>query len=118
MLGEGKTLSGGERAEAILQRYREDLPAFADYTRSDARLALQIVERLTGIQCAADGVACAGKGAAHGCSGGADIHNVEAGEVAKLEKDITMKEESVGRISILDLMSGQQIFSQNVKIAN
>ena len=44
------------------------------------------------------------------------VSKLEPGEVAKLEKDIVMKEGSVGRISIVDLMSGQQIFSQAVKI--
>ncbi len=46
VLGEGKTLAGSDRAEAILQRYHEDLPAFARYARTDARLALEIVEKL------------------------------------------------------------------------
>jgi hypothetical protein len=41
---------------------------------------------------------------------------LEPGEVAKLEKDINMKAGSVGRISIIDLMSGQQIFSQTVTV--
>ena len=44
------------------------------------------------------------------------VSKLEPGEVAKLEKDINMKEGSVGRIFIMDLMSGQQIFSQTVKI--
>lgn len=44
------------------------------------------------------------------------VSKLEPGEVAKLEKDIVMKEGSVGRISIVDLMSGQQIFRQAVKI--
>lgn len=41
---------------------------------------------------------------------------LEPGEVAKLEKDINMKAGRVGKISVIDLMSGQQIFSQTVKI--
>lgn len=44
------------------------------------------------------------------------VSKLEPGEVAKLEKDINMKEGSVGRIFIIDLMSDQQIFSQTVKI--
>jgi hypothetical protein len=44
------------------------------------------------------------------------VSKLEPGEVAKLEKDINMKEGSIGRIFIKDLMSGQQIFSQKVKI--
>jgi DNA polymerase-2 len=46
VLGEGKTLAGGDRAHSIMQRYLEDLPAFALYARTDARLALEIVEKL------------------------------------------------------------------------
>ena len=48
VLGEGKTELGGEsnRAKAILARYQDDLPAFAEYARTDARLALQIVAKL------------------------------------------------------------------------
>ena len=46
------------------------------------------------------------------------VSKLEPGEVAKLAKDINMKAGSVGRISIRDLMSGQQIFSQTVKITN
>ena len=46
VLGEGKTLSGDDRADAIMQRYTHDLPEFARYARTDARLALEIVERL------------------------------------------------------------------------
>ena len=48
VLGEGKTeLSGeGNRAKAILARFEDDLPTFAEYARTDARLALQIVAKL------------------------------------------------------------------------
>ena len=51
VLGEGKvTLAaqhpGGNRAFAIQTRYRDDLPKFAAYARTDARLALEIVEKL------------------------------------------------------------------------
>ena len=46
VLGEGKTLAGGDRAEAIMQRYVHDLPEFALYARTDARLALEIVQKL------------------------------------------------------------------------
>ena len=47
-LGEGKAVLDNveERASEILDRYHEDLPGFADYARSDARLAYQIVEKL------------------------------------------------------------------------
>lgn len=48
VLGEGKALEGDvrDRAGEILERYERDLPGFATYARTDARLALQIVERL------------------------------------------------------------------------
>ena len=45
------------------------------------------------------------------------VSKLEPGEAAKLEMNINMEEGSVGRIFIIDLMSGQQIFSQTVKIA-
>ncbi len=44
------------------------------------------------------------------------VSKLEPGEMAKLGKNINMTEGSVGRIIILDLMSGQQIFSQTVKV--
>ncbi len=48
VLGEGKTLGGEGRDKVaeILHTYAHDLPAFTLYARTDARLALQIVERL------------------------------------------------------------------------
>ncbi len=48
VLGEGKALAGEveDRVEEILSNYRHDLPAFCRYARTDARLALQILERL------------------------------------------------------------------------
>ena len=48
VLGEGKVRMGDgvNRAEAILERYRSDLPTFAEYARTDARLALAIVDKL------------------------------------------------------------------------
>ncbi|MCY3620903.1 MAG: DNA polymerase II [Gammaproteobacteria bacterium] len=48
VLGEGKVEMGGgaDRAADILARYRDDLETFAAYARTDARLALLIVERL------------------------------------------------------------------------
>jgi DNA polymerase-2 len=47
VLGEGKALTGGvqDRAAEITHNYRHDLPAFARYARTDARLALHILER-------------------------------------------------------------------------
>ena len=49
VLGEGKVALGdgrGNRAEEIQARFRDDLDTFADYARTDARLALQIVRKL------------------------------------------------------------------------
>jgi len=48
LLGEGKALAGDprERIAEILHNYAHDLPAFAAYARTDARLAYRIVEKL------------------------------------------------------------------------
>ena len=48
VLGEGKALSGDakDRVGEILSNYASDLAAFALYARTDARLALEIVEAL------------------------------------------------------------------------
>ncbi|MGE5125913.1 MAG: DNA polymerase II [Betaproteobacteria bacterium] len=46
VLGEGKTLSGHDRADEILRLFREDRPRFVEYNRRDARLALEVLERL------------------------------------------------------------------------
>jgi DNA polymerase-2 len=48
VLGEGKTLGGNDRDKVaeILHTYRHDLSSFAEYARTDARLALQILEKL------------------------------------------------------------------------
>ncbi len=48
VLGEGKTVTGDarDRIGEILHNYRHDLPAFALYARTDARLAYQIIEKL------------------------------------------------------------------------
>jgi DNA polymerase-2 len=48
VLGEGKAIKGGarERIAEIVHNYQHDLPAFALYARTDARLAYQIIERL------------------------------------------------------------------------
>jgi DNA polymerase-2 len=54
VLGEGKHLEGEvqDRAREILHNYRHDLSAFALYARTDARLALRILERLKLIELA------------------------------------------------------------------
>ena len=48
VLGERKTLTAdaGDRLGEIIRTYRHDLPAFALYARTDARLALDIVNKL------------------------------------------------------------------------
>jgi len=48
VLGEGKAVKGDvrNRVDEILHNYHEDLPAFALYARTDARLAYQIVSTL------------------------------------------------------------------------
>lgn len=46
VLGEGKTIVGSDRGEAILRAWREDLPHFLAYNRKDARLVLDILDRL------------------------------------------------------------------------
>jgi DNA polymerase-2 len=54
VLGEGKAVAGDvrDRVREILHNYRQDLPAFALYARTDARLAYQIVEKLNVIRLA------------------------------------------------------------------
>src|SRR5690606_41093191 len=54
VLGEGKAVHGDvrDRLAEIIHNYRHDLPAFALYARTDARLALQIVGKLNVIQLA------------------------------------------------------------------
>jgi DNA polymerase-2 len=48
VLGEGKAVKGDvrDRVGEILRNYEHDLPAFALYARTDARLAYRIVEKL------------------------------------------------------------------------
>jgi DNA polymerase II len=48
VLGEGKAVAGDvrDRVEEIVHNYKYDLPAFALYARTDARLAFQIVAKL------------------------------------------------------------------------
>jgi DNA polymerase-2 len=46
VLGEGKTLAGRGRADEILRLFEEDQDRLVEYNRTDARLALGILERL------------------------------------------------------------------------
>jgi DNA polymerase-2 len=54
VLGEGKAVTGDvrDRVGEIMHNYKHDLPAFALYARTDARLAYAIVERLNLVQLA------------------------------------------------------------------
>jgi DNA polymerase II len=54
VLGEGKAVAGDvrDRIGEIVHNYRHDLPAFALYARTDARLAYQIVAKLNVVQLA------------------------------------------------------------------
>jgi len=54
VLGEGKAVVGDvrDRIDEIIHNYRHDLPAFALYARTDARLAYQIVEKLNLVELA------------------------------------------------------------------
>ena len=54
VLGEGKAVAGDvrDRLAEIIHNYRHDLPAFALYARTDARLAHEIVARLNVIRLA------------------------------------------------------------------
>lgn len=46
VLGEGKSIGGHGRADEILRLFESDLEHFVEYNRRDARLALEIVERM------------------------------------------------------------------------
>jgi DNA polymerase II len=54
ILGEGKKVAGGDRAEAIMHLFRKDRAALVDYNRTDARLALQIVQKLRLVELAVE----------------------------------------------------------------
>lgn len=59
VLGEGKAidsrrLQGRSRAQEVLRLYREDRARFVEYNRTDARLALQILEKLRVVELAVE----------------------------------------------------------------
>ena len=54
VLGEGKLLSGHGRAEEILRQWRTDLPRFVAYNLTDARLVLEILQRLRLVELAVE----------------------------------------------------------------
>jgi DNA polymerase-2 len=53
-LGEGKMLSGRGRAEEILRLFEEDRERLVEYNRTDARLALEILEKLRLVELAVE----------------------------------------------------------------
>ncbi len=54
VLGEGKTLAAHGKAQEILRIFEHDRARFVDYNRTDARLALQILERLRLVELAVE----------------------------------------------------------------
>jgi DNA polymerase-2 len=54
ILGEGKTLSGRGRAEEIQLLFEEDRERLVEYNRTDARLALEVLERLRLVELAVE----------------------------------------------------------------
>src|SRR5258708_19847740 len=54
VLGEGKAGSGHGRAEEILRLFKEDRPRLGDYNGTDARLALDILEKLRLVELAVE----------------------------------------------------------------
>jgi len=54
VLGEGKLLAGRGRADEILRLFHEDRPRLVAYNLTDARLALEIVERLQLVELAVE----------------------------------------------------------------
>ncbi|MBP7146998.1 MAG: DNA polymerase II [Acidobacteria bacterium] len=54
VLGEGKLFSGPDRFEQILRTFREDRPRFVEYNLRDARLALEILQKLRLVELAVE----------------------------------------------------------------
>jgi DNA polymerase-2 len=54
VLGEGKTFAGHGRAEEVLRLFEEDRERLVLYNRTDARLALEILERLRLVELAVE----------------------------------------------------------------
>jgi DNA polymerase-2 len=54
VLGEGKTATGPDRAEEILRWFELDRTRLVEYNRNDARLALEILERLRLVELAVE----------------------------------------------------------------
>jgi DNA polymerase-2 len=51
---EGKTLAGRDKAEEILKLFQKDRARFVEYNRTDARLALEVLERLRLVELAVE----------------------------------------------------------------
>jgi DNA polymerase-2 len=54
VLGEGKTVEARDKAREILRLFKEDRPRFVEYNRTDARLALEIIERMRLVELAVE----------------------------------------------------------------
>jgi DNA polymerase-2 len=54
LLGEGKTVAGPDRAEEILRLFKHDRARLVEYNRTDARLALAIIEKLRLVELAVE----------------------------------------------------------------
>ncbi len=54
VLGEGKLLAGHDRGEEILRQFKEDRARLVDYNLTDARLVMEILERLQVIELAVE----------------------------------------------------------------
>ncbi len=54
VLGEGKTMSGGQRGQDILDAFMNDRARFVAYNRTDARLVIDILEKLRVVELAVE----------------------------------------------------------------
>ncbi len=54
VLGEGKTVTGDDRAAEILEMFRYDRPRFVEYNRRDAHLVLEILAKLRLVELAVE----------------------------------------------------------------
>jgi DNA polymerase-2 len=54
VLAEGKSLAGPDRADHILRLFKEDRAALVEYNRKDARLALDVIDKLRLVELAVE----------------------------------------------------------------
>lgn len=54
VLGEGKSIAGHDRADRILRLFKDDRAALVEYNRKDARLALEVVDKLRLVELAVE----------------------------------------------------------------